>query len=132
MVTDSYALFAFLLQICLSFGEVPTGNLESWREIEHFDKVKLVIQKEEAGQRANSIVLTVKKGRTVSAQQISCLPSPCCRMSPRSGTWCLRQRVLTKPGTRKQPEALSHTELMDTRQAPGKWLMAVLHQTKWP
>lgn len=113
MATDSYAPFAFPFRICLSFGEVPSGNLESWREIEHFDSVKLVILKEEAGQRANSIVLTVKKGRTVSAQQISCLSFPCLGMSPRNSTWCLRQRVLTKAGARKQPEALSHTGLMD-------------------
>jgi len=96
MATDSRALFAFLWRICLSFGEVPAGNLEGWRETEHFDNVKLGILKEEAGQRANSIVLTVKKGRMVSAQQISCLPFPCPGMSPRSSTWCLRQRVLTK------------------------------------
>lgn len=67
--------FAFLFRICLSFGEVPAGNLESWREIEHFDNVKLVILKEEAGQRANSIVLTVKKG-FCSADFLSLLSLP--------------------------------------------------------
>lgn len=74
MATDSRALFAFLWRICLSFGEVPAGNLEGWRETEHFDNVKLVILKEEAGQRANSIVLPVKKGRMVSAQQVLVSP----------------------------------------------------------
>lgn len=59
---------AQLCSVCFCFSlvnlpfiwEVPSGNSEGWREIEHFDNFKLVILREEAGQRANSIVLTVE------------------------------------------------------------------------
>lgn len=64
--TDSNTLLCCTGCFCFSLvnlpfiWEVASGNLEGWRETEHFDNFKLVILKEEAGQRANSVVLTVK------------------------------------------------------------------------
>lgn len=64
--TDSNTLlgsscFCFSLVNLPFIWEIASGNLEGWRETEHFDNFKLVVLKEEAGQRANSIVLTVKR-----------------------------------------------------------------------
>lgn len=54
--------------------EVPSGDLEGGRAIEHFDSVKLVILKEEAGQRANSIVLNCQEGLEGSCSADSLSP----------------------------------------------------------